>query len=262
MRGGETAKDVARRIIGQKVDDISRKELQRITDQVRYWAKIDALTPSAPAPGTGHWKTFDEANVYTAAVLFEVSKYAPRWGFLTKVGQYLWAGVRDQIFYIDPDDPNSERIRHLEEENKKLSMIKAARDGEANIYLGASSPSTWDVTSKGNKSSQIAGDDEEITSRGPAKFLISELSSVDDEKNPQSKRSTSNGSKHENKRNFPQVTAAEIHSAAKGRILVTKGAPTPPPMTSMIVVNLSEIFAMVRRSYEDRPLKQNSAEQD
>lgn len=223
MRDGETAKDVARRIIGPKAHDLTAAELQRITEQVRYWAKIDALTPSTPGSGTGHWKTFDEANVYTAAVLFEFAKYAPRWGFLTTVGQYLWAGVSDQFFYIDPDDPNEARVQRLKDENAKLQMIFAARGGESDVYLGASSPSTWDTRANTETSS-----DSDADSEG----------------------------------DFPLVTAAEKAIAGEGRILVTKGAPTPPPMTSMIVVNLSEIFAMVRRSYEERPLKQNNTEKE
>lgn len=223
MRDGETAKDVARRIVGPKLDELSQDDLQRITERIRYWTKIEALTPSAPRKGTGHWKTFDEANVYTAAVLFEFAKYAPRWRFLTTVGQYLWAGVSDQIFFIDPDDPNEARVQRLKNENAKLQMIFAARGGEPDVYLGASSPSSWDIRAK---------------------------------------TTTSNDPNTDSEGAFPLVTAAEKAIAGEGRILVTKGAPTPPPMTSMIVVNLSEIFAMVRRSYEERPLKQNNMEKE
>jgi hypothetical protein len=38
-------------------------------------------------------------------------------------------------------------------------------------------------------------------------------------------------------------------------LIVSKGIPKPPPRASIIILNLSEIFAMVRRSYEERPLK-------
>lgn len=257
MRKGDTARDVARLIAGP--NELKGDQLQRVTEQIRYWSKIDALTPSAPGSGTGHWKTFDEANVYTAGVLFEVSKYAPRWGFLTTVGQYLWRGVSGHVFYIDPDDPNAARVQRLKDENKKLSMIRAARDGEPDIYLGASSPSTWEAAK--NAPSPKSGREEQ-SGDGPAKFLISELGSADGDEDLKTQESTSNDSDRAAGHEFPQVTAAEKAIAGEGRILVTKGAPTPPPMTSMIVVNLSEIFAMVRRSYEKREQKQNNREKE
>ncbi len=202
MDRGTTVRDIARRLLAARPGEYNDDELQRATDQVRYWGKIDALTPKPGLKGTGNWKTYDEETVYTAAVLAEISKYMQRWAFLTTVGQYVWSALRDWRFSISPSITDPKRLERLENENEKKKLILAARRGEPDIYLGVSSPSIWDAP---------PADKSEV-----------------------------------------KLTAAERAIPKSGRLLVTKGVPTPPPCTSMIIVNLSEIFELIRSSSADK----------
>lgn len=202
MDRGTTVRDIARRLLDARPGTFDDGELQRATDQVRYWGKIDALTPKPGLPGTGNWKTYDEETVYTAAVLAEIAKYMQRWPFLKIVGQYVWRALKDRVFFIAPSITDAKRLERLENENKKLQLILAAKRGEADIYLGVSSPSIWDAP---------PADESEV-----------------------------------------RLTAAEKHIPETGRLLVTKGVPTPPPCTSMIILNLSEIFELIRSSSADK----------
>lgn len=198
MDRGTTVRDIARRLLAARPGTFDDGELQRTTEQVRYWGKIDALTPKPGLRGTGNWRTYDEETVYTAAVLAEIAKYMQRWAFLTTVGQYVWRALKDQVFFVSPAIEDPKRLERLENENKQLRLIRAAKQGTPGIYLGVSSPSIWDVPSANESDVKL--------------------------------------------------TAAERAIPESGRLLVTEGVPTPPPYTSMIVLNLSEIFELIRSS--------------
>ena len=72
MRKGISVKDLAERV-GAASADVERG---RLIEQLRYWTRLDLLTPDGPKHGgSGRWRTYPGSAIYIAAVLQELSRY-------------------------------------------------------------------------------------------------------------------------------------------------------------------------------------------
>lgn len=72
MRSGLSVKDLAERVSAASVD----VERGRLIEQLRYWTRLDLLTPNGPKHGgSGRWRTYPGSAIYVAAVLQELSRY-------------------------------------------------------------------------------------------------------------------------------------------------------------------------------------------
>ncbi len=72
MRKGISVKDLAERVGAASAD----VDPGRLIEQLRYWTRLDLLTPDGPKHGgSGRWRTYPGSAVYIAAVLQELSRY-------------------------------------------------------------------------------------------------------------------------------------------------------------------------------------------
>ncbi len=72
MRKGISVKDLAERVGAASTET----ERGRLIEQLRYWTRLDLLTPDGPKHGgSGRWRTYPGSAIYIAAVLQELSLY-------------------------------------------------------------------------------------------------------------------------------------------------------------------------------------------